>query len=349
MTVDTNGQAVAVVEANEQEDLFGNTYADVPQVDRAQLANTLHDVMSKMTLDQVVAIMTNRYVETIEYIALTQGANACQKMSLLFNPQRLDTMTPNSKSSIFAALQRHEFHKGLARATLFKTKSTPLSSLFYFTIQLGINAVQYVNEYPPHVARDFCKQYRLNTQSVVLDPCAGWGGRMIGTSTVAGEYVGYEPATRTAAGLAELLAFIKSINPAFDATVHCEPYEDSIEHEAHYDFALTSPPYYDTEIYSDEPTNSLNRYSTFDEWVASFFCPLIDKTMRQLKPGAAFVINIGSRRWPLSTVLREHCADRYELRQVADKLSNTPGLYKDPSLGEAFFELRNSDDKYLTF
>ena len=63
---------------------------------------------------------------------------------------------------------------------------------------------------------------------------------------------------------------------------------------------ITSPPYYDTERYSDELTQSCNRYKSYEEWVEKFFTVLIRKTMAHLKSGAVFALNTCDRKYALS-------------------------------------------------
>jgi hypothetical protein len=337
-----------LVKVVEQEDLFGDSYTFQPVVDRDTLTGCLEAVFKGMSLEQVVAMITNEYVELLEYIELSCGSrSACRKTSLLFNPHRLDTRTQTSAATLYEALsgERENFHSGLARATLMRMKErTKPGEMFYMVAQLGVNGIQYVNEFPPHVARDWCVRYALNQDSVVLDPCAGWGGRMIGCSVVVNEYHCYEPASKTANGLHRLAEFLFRLRGGdFNATVCCQPYEDSSERPQYYDLALTSPPYYDSEIYSDEPTNSLNRYASFDEWVEGFYWPLIDKTMRQLKPSGAFVFNIGDRRYPLTARMTELCEKRgYTLKRLTGDIVDSGGIGRELGMGEKFFELRNS-------
>jgi hypothetical protein len=336
-----------MVEVTEQLDLFGETYSSGVTINREMLAECFRTSLSKMSLDQVVALITNEYLEIIEYANLARGVrSASRKLSLLFNPHRLDVRTQTSVMSIYQAIREHpSFHNGLARATLVRIKDrTQLSELLYMSLQLNINGIQYVNEFPPHVARDWCNRYKLARHHRVLDPCAGWGGRMAGCSVVVDSYTGYEPATLTAAGLVRMAEFInRARGGVFEATIKCCPFEDSIEQPDTYDFAMTSPPYYDSEIYSDEPTNSLNRYKTFDEWVSGFYCPMIDKTMRQLKAGAPFVFNIGDRRWPLSEALEHHCALMgYQLKRLDADIVDSGGLGKTFGMGEKFYELRRN-------
>lgn len=199
--------------------------------------------------------------------------------------------------------------------------------------------VSFAQDFPPALARKLALENGCTSESHVLDPCAGWGGRMIGLSTLGCQYTCYEPATRTYRGLRRLRRYLHNLNPEFRATVVCQPYEDTDEKLSHYDFAFTSPPYYDTEAYSDEPTNSLNRYATFDAWVEGFFHPLIDKTMRQLKPGAVFVLNVGNRRYPLDAVCREHADGKYSVENQGNRLSGKGGLRRK-GVGEVFLLLR---------
>lgn len=323
--------------------LFGDEIG-VTAIDRDALTAAITGALSQMSLDDVVAIIANPYKELMEYVALSLGdKHVGQKISLLFNPHRLTTRTRNSKMSVYEALRgdHDTFHSGLARAAIFKQgKYSPGESL-YHTIQLGINGVQYVNEFPPHVVRDFCLSIGLNSTSRFLDPCAGWGGRLIGASVTVGSYTGYEPSTRTHSGLLRLQEFIAPLKPDFRAEVHCQPYEDSTEREAFYDFAMTSPPYFDTEQYADEDTQSSVRYPTFDEWCDGFYFPLVDKTMRQLKPGAMFVVNIGSRVWPLRERLHQHVAGRYGIRDLSGRLAQggSNGLKKEADSGETFYSI----------
>lgn len=348
-----------MIEDNEQEDLFGNkvarfgdTSAGTPKVDREKFADALAAQMTSMTLDQVVSIITNPYDELIEYMALIQGKRACQKTSLLFNPHRLDCGSNTDKryGSIYKAIQDPDFHRGLARATIFRAaemNSPRVGEVLYMTIQIGVNGTVYINEFPPHLARDMAFKYSLNRESKILDPCAGWGGRMIGFSVVAGSYTCYEPSTLTAQGLKRLSDFISSANPHFTTNINCQPYEDSDETPNHYDFAMTSPPYYDTEHYSDEETNSLNRYKTFDLWCEGFYLPLVDKTIRQLKPGSPFIINIGDRKYPLTKVLQEHCdKQKYTMRRVKGGIMNNAGFGREADLGEKFYEITREGDNW---
>jgi len=105
-------------------------------------------------------------------------------------------------------------------------------------------------------------------EPVLVDPCAGFGARMLGFYSVYpnGEYMGFEPNTETFNELKNLSKMIfKSpvlINGCF---------EDNIKWA--YDNAkiFTSIPYWDEEIYSE---NHLNHYRNEEDWYYLFIKPL---------------------------------------------------------------------------
>jgi len=53
-----------------------------------------------------------------------------------------------------------------------------------------------------------------------------------------------------------------------------------------YDFVLTSPPYYNVEIY--DGTTEM----TDEKWESTFYIPLFSKTFKHLKTGGHYVLNI---------------------------------------------------------
>jgi DNA modification methylase len=50
-----------------------------------------------------------------------------------------------------------------------------------------------------------------------------------------------------------------------------------------YDLMLTSPPYFDLEVYSHEETQSIKKYPTWAEWCDGFLEPVIREVLRCLK------------------------------------------------------------------
>jgi hypothetical protein len=310
-------------------------------IDRDNVKKSLELTIKNMSLHDLVFSLTNPVKEIADYYQLFNNKDVCKTMSLLFNPHRLDTRTYSSKRSIYEALKTDSYIDGLSRVISLQARTSKKNdNLFYNSIGWGINAIGYVNEFPPLVARNLAIRYSLNKNSKILDPCSGWGGRLIGFSTVVNHYYGFDPSTKTYDGLTKLGEFISCLQPSFISTIQKLPFEDSELENDSFDFAMTSPPYYDTEIYSDEETNSLIRYKSFDDWCDKFYCPLILKTMNALKKDCFFILNIGNRRYPLSKVLLDNFSSTYDIKKIDNYLCNGGGLRSSLEDGEVFYQIR---------
>lgn len=300
------------------------------KVDRTQLAGYLETILKNISLDDFAKLFINEFEATIAYYKLSNNEKTGQKITLLFNPHRIDISSIEGKISLYQKLQNPLFYNNLVRV-LFLNKYD-----LYQSVGVGINGVPIIADFPPHVMRDYCKQFNLNKDSKILDPCAGWGGRMIGASVICNNYTCFDPSTQTYNGLVKLYKWLKGFNSNFEANIYKLPFEDAKLEKESYDFALTSPPYYNTENYSDEKTNSLNRYKTFEEWSNCFYIPMIKKTMRALKNNSSFVLNIGSRKYPLNKVLLDNFSSLYKITKLNGKLSASNGLGKSGE-GETFY------------
>lgn len=75
---------------------------------------------------------------------------------------------------------------------------------------------------------------------VVVDPCAGWGGRMLGVVSAGRRYVSYEPWTETYSKLQEMTRYFD-----IDAEIHNEDFNSTSPCR----LIFTSPPFLDLEVY----------------------------------------------------------------------------------------------------
>ena len=128
--------------------------------------------------------------------------------------------------------------------------------------------------YSPIMTKSIVKELDCKT---VFDPCIGWGGRMIGTTCLGGDYhyTGSEPFTKTFWGLRNMIQDLK-IESQVD--IYHSPVEDILDKlkEKRFDMCLTSPPYFDLEVYSHEETQSIHKFKSYDEWINEFIKPIID-------------------------------------------------------------------------
>lgn len=168
-----------------------------------------------------------------------------------------------------------------------KSHSTPyLSELkrgIYFCYGLTKNTM-----YRPQMAKMICDRYK---PELVLDPCAGWGGRMLGTVASGAKYIAFEPNTITYQNLTKLAKYLKIED---QVTLICD---DALKLENYdipqVDLVLTSPPYYDIEVYSKESTQSINNYNTYDDWAEHFLKTLIHLCLGKLNSNGASCWNVG--------------------------------------------------------
>lgn len=290
-------------------------------MDRETLFNVLKQNISTLTLEELVGEFITRTQAIEEFYKLCNGINAGKTISLLFNPHRLSTDTDKDDLSVFESLSVDDKLSGLARLYLYNLEHG-VNNAFYNTIQRGYQNIQYVNEFPPFIARIIYEQYGGKQPIKILDPCAGWGGRMIGAASLPNtSYVACEPSSKTYNGLIKLGKWLTQMQPSFMCDVLCIPFEN-FGSSSKFDVALTSPPYYDTEHYSDEETNSMNRYHSFEEWVNGFYEPLIVNTIGFLKDDAVFILNIGDRKYPLSEKLFAICKKHnFHCERIKDYLS----------------------------
>ena len=70
---------------------------------------------------------------------------------------------------------------------------------------------------------------------------------------------------------------------------------------------ITSPPYFDLEIYSDEDTQSVNQYPNYLDWLTKFIEPIIKfiSNTESIKYSCWSVINFGKYKF-LDDIIKIH-------------------------------------------
>lgn len=131
-------------------------------------------------------------------------------------------------------------------------------------------------------------------QGSVLDFSSGYGGRMLGamTSNLRYHYTGLDPNTRTFQGLKALGELLVEQNLGSGYSMNCIPSEEFDPESGFYDAAFSSPPYFNLETYTDEPTQCMNRYRTLDEWFDGYVIDTICMTYKALAQDGIYAVNI---------------------------------------------------------
>lgn len=163
--------------------------------------------------------------------------------------------------------------------------------------------------FPPFHAKFIADKFLPKDKDcIVVDPCAGWGGRLIGTLLVHREknvhYVATDPEIRNKEAYEGLTrratVWLKNeIIGTRESSIFYEPFEDWVAGSkakkfiGKTDLVFTSPPYFGAELYNtDNPNQSASRYSEYKIWREGFYRKLIRGAYKLLHPGGYFVLNV---------------------------------------------------------
>ena len=149
---------------------------------------------------------------------------------------------------------------------------------------------QSVSNFRPTAAKLIYEKFGGDT---IWDMSCGWGGRLIGfLASSRKKYIGTEPSSKTYEGLLRLkkdFSYLKK-----DVTIYKLGSEDYKPKKESLDLCFTSPPYFDTEKYSNEKTQSYIKFPTRDSWVNGFLRKTIENCYHGLKKNGYMLINIAN-------------------------------------------------------
>lgn len=103
-------------------------------------------------------------------------------------------------------------------------------------------------------------------------------------------YTGFDPNTALAPGYAQVISRYGDASRHRVFTAEAQIVLPGIDRS--YDLVFTSPPYFDTEHYSNESSQSFMRFPDYDSWCAGFYFPVIEQSIRLIRPGGHFALNI---------------------------------------------------------
>ena len=128
--------------------------------------------------------------------------------------------------------------------------------------------------------------YKIYHPKTVLDFTMGWGGRLVGAASLNIDYIGIDNNMNLVKPYQDMVEFLKEYSTSNIQLF----FEDclSIDYsKLDYDMVLTSPPYYNTEIYGETAP-----FKTKEEWNRFFYIPIIQRTYKYLKKDGYYCLNI---------------------------------------------------------
>lgn len=188
------------------------------------------------------------------------------------------------------------------------------------------------------------------------DMSSGFGGRLYGAflSGVVNWYIGCDPSIKTSNGLLDLkrdLYDIKLRDSQLSDRMRISLFNTGSEDmklflaDKSVDVCFTSPPYFNTEHYADEASQSYLRFPTYDTWLRGYWTQTVKNCRSALNKGGLLIVNIA----PIKKVQTLH-TDVFDImvqngfapvETLALQLSGRPGtaLYKY----EPVYVLRKTD------
>lgn len=141
--------------------------------------------------------------------------------------------------------------------------------------------------FTPSLAKFIIENYSKEGD-LVLDPCAGFGGRMLGCLAANRKYFGIDPEKSTVDGLNRMGKDL-SIDNFIIKDCTFEDFNDDIKA----DLIFTCPPYFNLERYNDNNKDqSYIKYGDYESWKDGFLFNLIEKSHKLLKDDGYFCIQI---------------------------------------------------------
>ena len=185
-----------------------------------------------------------------------------------FRASFYDVMTGKDKKMLDYIVKRSLLPQNMKRSI-----ESNLTSAYYF-------AKGAITTFRPTTAKSIYNMFRATH---VLDPTAGWGGRIIGAYGLGIAYTGIDTNTDLLPGYTALMKDLNAPNVRmiWDSCLNVD-FAD-----IDYDCVLTSPPYINLESYEH-----MELFKTKTEFYKSFLIPLIEKCLKHIKRNGTVCFNI---------------------------------------------------------
>lgn len=145
--------------------------------------------------------------------------------------------------------------------------------------------------------------YQKYNATSVLDPTAGWGGRMLGAWALGIDYTGIDTNIEMIPAYNEMMRFMNSDANEFGNGLFVEGNNSNLKmiwdsclavdfSKIDYDFVLTSPPYVNLEIYEH-----MELWDSDTAFYKEFFIPIWQKCVDNIKPGGHVCFNISPKMY----------------------------------------------------
>ena len=195
--------------------------------------------------------------------------------------QRLET-TSKKGMTYFEFLTDTNYHDKKYIQNLIKSqndKDKDITLYRVFKLHCGSIGI-----FKPVTAMEIYNKFKPKS---VLDFTMGWGGRLVGACAMDIEnYIGIDSNKKLKTPYSNMVKLLEKLNCQTNIKLF---FDDALKidySKLHYDCVLTSPPYFNLEIYEGMQPR------TEEDWINNFYIPIFSKTFKHLKKGGHYILNI---------------------------------------------------------
>jgi len=162
-----------------------------------------------------------------------------------------------------------------------------------------------------------------NNSISMIDISAGWGDRLVGAlASGVKVYHAFDPNTELKKYHDEIIKTFKT--PDQEAMIYYEPFETNIL-VGKYDICISSPPFFDYEIYGHNENQSVIKYNTKESGMKNFMLKSIKRVYDLLKQGGFMCLYISDiKGFNIIEQIYEYCKEiNFEYKGIISSKSST--------------------------
>jgi len=242
--------------------------------------------MKLPTFEEVVAVKQLTKDERMkDYGKLTEWNGSDSGVKLCGNAYLQHYQTANifktsfeGRPSLYDTFQKKELLEQLYKNTCTKDED-----------KLAINMPQAFTRrspvcfFKPSIAKYLYQKFNATK---VLDMTAGWGGRMIGALACGIDYVGIDTNVSLKDAYDQMITELSHISKG-KARMIWNSWKDVDLSQVEFDFMMTSPPYFNKEVYEN-----MTPFKNKDEYYNDFLIPMIQSALEHIQQNGWVCINI---------------------------------------------------------
>lgn len=200
--------------------------------------------------------------------------------------QRLRARRQDQRKSPLEQWSDPHFVKGVLRRIAGKTDHVDV----HMVREEVYESVRECTQFKPSLAKAVMSYFGART---VLDMSAGWGDRLIGAIAAdVDAYDAYDPNTDLRDGHQAIIEAFVPEHKRSRYSITYEGFERAELEPCRYDLMFSSPPFFDFEVYTSLPGQSVDSHPNIDAWIVRFLFVCLRIAWRAIKQGGHCVVHI---------------------------------------------------------